>query len=135
MTYQIVVINPTGATLRISPNTGGGIIRQVKSGEVFDMERLIFTSAQQFNVDSTPEFLAAEKAGKVVGEIWVMVKGLQPHKGQQVLGYLALRFFNTKYGVLVGDEPIIPPGNVNDRIAELDFLIDYLIKRRVELNK
>ena len=137
MSYQIVITNPRGATLRTQPNSGGGEIRPIAAGEVLDIDRVLFLKPQTFDTNYIPAFQAALKRQLVVGDVWCQVSGLWDFKGTQVTGYVALRVLTTLYGVLAGAvNPTMPAmGDRDSRIAEIDEMIRYLSVRRAELSK
>lgn len=137
MSYQIVITNQRGATMRTGPNTSGAEIRPVANGEVLDIERILFSKPQTFDTNSIPDFLQALKKQTVMGDVWCQVSGLWEYKNTQVTGYVALRVFTTNYGVLAGAvAPVLPPlGDRDSRMAEIDEMIRYLSVRRAELSK
>ena len=137
MSYQIVITNQRGATMRTGPNTSGAEITPVANGEVLDIERVLFSKPQSFDTNSIPAFLQALKKQTVMGDVWCQVSGLWDYKNTQVIGYVALRVSTTPYGVLAGAvNPTMPAmGDRDSRIAEIDETIRYLSVRRMELSR
>jgi hypothetical protein len=108
--YQLVVINPKGATVRTGPSTSGGEIRPAVHGEPLPIFRLIFAQRQAFDENYIPAFIEALKRGTVRGDVWAQISEMQTYHNEPVTGYVALRVNGTIYGALVGSvEPSIPP--------------------------
>jgi hypothetical protein len=137
MAYQVCIINPRGVTMRTGPSTSGAEIRGVLHGEVLDVERLIFSKPQNFDINFIPSFLEAQRKGLVMGDVWCQLSGKHIYKNDHVIGYVAMRVFTTTYGALAGavSSPVpIQNGDIQSRVAEIDEMIRYLSVRRMELS-
>lgn len=138
MSYQAIIINAKGAKLRTAPNLGGGEIEPVTQGEVFDIDRLVYSTSQPFNTTYIPEFWAALHAKTLRGDVWAQLKGLRTYQGQPVTAYVAVRVAMVMYSTIVGAEDIVS-GGVNAlqerqiRADEVDRVIRFLAARRAEL--
>jgi hypothetical protein len=112
---QAFIVNPQGVTLRVAPNTGGGIIRQVVQGEVVFLDNLIFAQSQNFNALSMDEVRTAFVNKIVRGDVWGRLSEPVEYRGSPVSGYVALKVGATFYGYFLPEASQPPAGGDYNR--------------------
>lgn len=137
-TYQVIIVNPLGATLRTGPATGSGSIEAVRLGDAFVVEGLVYSiPQQQFNLDSIPAFIEAFKQNRVRGDVWARLAESKIYKNEPTRTYVAIKVAGTQYGILAlapEPTPIPGPDEISIRLDEIDETFRMLSQRRMELD-